>query len=182
MKCQKCDKTATFHITEMINAVPEELHLCDEHAYEYLHKNDAQRSPDADERSAQGCCHGCKDCEDEREEKAANLADLTRELEESDFDCCPCCQQTFLDFRKTSRLGCANDYRVFRERLEPLLRSVHGATLHRGKRPTRFVSVDAGAMLVRLRNEMRDAIQIEDYKRAAVLRDKIKALEEQKNA
>jgi hypothetical protein len=57
MKCQKCDKVATFHITEMNDSSqPEELHLCDEHAYEYLHKNDAKNA-DEDERSC-GCSCG----------------------------------------------------------------------------------------------------------------------------
>ena len=45
MKCQKCDKVATYHFTDLINACPEELHLCDTHAYEYLHQNDAKHSP-----------------------------------------------------------------------------------------------------------------------------------------
>ena len=36
MKCQKCDKPATFHITELTEGKPQELHLCEEHAREYL--------------------------------------------------------------------------------------------------------------------------------------------------
>ena len=36
MKCQKCDKSATFHITELTGGKPQELHLCEEHAREYL--------------------------------------------------------------------------------------------------------------------------------------------------
>ena len=30
MKCQKCDKPATFHITDLIDGKPNELHLCEE--------------------------------------------------------------------------------------------------------------------------------------------------------
>lgn len=40
MKCHKCGRKATFHITEMIDAQKVELHLCDEHANEYLHQHD----------------------------------------------------------------------------------------------------------------------------------------------
>ena len=36
MKCQQCDKPATFHITELTGDKPEELHLCEDHAREYL--------------------------------------------------------------------------------------------------------------------------------------------------
>ena len=54
--------------------------------------------------------------------------------------------------------------------------SVHGDTKHRGKQPVRMTSVDDGVQLVRLRNDLHDAIQTEDYERASVLRDKINAL------
>ena len=32
MKCQKCERPATFHITELTGGKPQELHLCEEHA------------------------------------------------------------------------------------------------------------------------------------------------------
>ena len=174
MKCQKCDKTATFHITEMINAQSEELHLCDEHAYQYLHQNDGQRQ----------CA-----CEDESDEFDADLENvelglknITDELEASDDEFCPCCQHSFLDFRKSRKFGCQNDYRVFRERLEPLFFNIHGSIEHVGKRPSRFVSNDVGARLVRLRNELADAVEIEDYERASRLRDEIIALSAKQKA
>lgn len=36
MKCQHCDKPATFHVTELTGPEPVELHLCPEHARLYL--------------------------------------------------------------------------------------------------------------------------------------------------
>jgi protein arginine kinase activator len=36
MKCQQCEKPATFHITELTGGKPMELHLCEEHARKYL--------------------------------------------------------------------------------------------------------------------------------------------------
>ena len=37
MKCQRCEKPATFHITELAgDELPDELHLCEEHARLYL--------------------------------------------------------------------------------------------------------------------------------------------------
>ena len=187
MKCQKCDKVATFHITEMNDSSqPEELHLCDEHAYEYLHKNDAKKADEDDERSC-GCacdseCSGGDACECEREENAdeesdASLKELTEDLMETDFQSCPCCGLGFQEFRKTGRLGCSNDYRAFQDRLEPFLLSVQGASEHVGKRPRRRGAVvDYGPTLVRLRNELTDAVATEDYERASILRDKIKEL------
>src|SRR5688572_14894510 len=36
MKCQHCEKPATFHITELTGPKPSELHLCEDHARAYL--------------------------------------------------------------------------------------------------------------------------------------------------
>lgn len=158
MKCQKCDKPAIFHITEMIDAHPLELHLCQEHASEYLHQNGVAPVGAAESDLA--------------------LKDLTDDLMTDDFQTCPCCGAGFQDFRKTGLMGCANDYRVFRERLEPLLFGMHGGTEHVGKRPRRARGgSNAGATLVRLRSLLADAIEFEDYERASTLRDRIAALE-----
>jgi len=180
MKCQKCDRVATFHITEMTDARPKELHLCDEHAFQYLHHNNQQGSPDSDKERFQECCDQdefeSESSDSEEENSGAGLKELTEDLENSDFVACPCCGIGLQDFRKTGRLGCANDYRAFRSRLEPLLFGVHGSTEHCGKRPSRRVSLDVGARLVRLRNELSEAIEIEDYELASRLRDEIKEL------
>jgi len=36
MKCQKCAKPATFHITDIERGKPREYHFCDEHARDHL--------------------------------------------------------------------------------------------------------------------------------------------------
>ena len=36
MKCQRCDRQATFHITDLIDGKPNELHLCEECAKTFL--------------------------------------------------------------------------------------------------------------------------------------------------
>ena len=167
MKCQKCDKVATFHITDIIDGVPKEVHLCDKHAAEYLHRNPEPRMPGAEEL-------GLDD-----DPADSNLKGLTDELERSDDDFCECCQRSFLDFRKTGLLGCEHDYQVFRDRLVPLFRSIHGADKHEGKRPRRVASNNVGARLVRLRNELQDAVNIEDYETASKLRDQIAELSKQ---
>ena len=42
MQCQHCEKTATFHITELAAGKPQELHLCEDHAREYLQTSDQE--------------------------------------------------------------------------------------------------------------------------------------------
>jgi hypothetical protein len=41
MKCQQCEKPATFHITELTGGQPQELHLCETCAKTYLMSSDA---------------------------------------------------------------------------------------------------------------------------------------------
>jgi len=40
MKCQQCEKPATFHITELTGPQPQELHLCESCAKTYLLQNE----------------------------------------------------------------------------------------------------------------------------------------------
>lgn len=179
MKCQKCDKTATFHITDITDGCSKEVHLCDEHASEYLHQH---KSPgffsDKEEKfsTIEDDEFTEVDSELSLSELEPNLKGLTEELEDSDSNYCDCCQRSFLDFRKSGKLGCENDYTAFQESLEPLLLGVHGASRHVGKRPSRANNGALGSELVRLRNELQDAIRIEDYETASMLRDRINEL------
>lgn len=168
MKCQKCDKPATFHITEMTGSTPVELHFCEEHANEYLHKTgeEIDFSPKAPGKLA-----------NELKKKVTDLQETTRELMELDFRTCPICGIGFQDFRKTGRLGCPNDYEFFREQLDPLLMGMHGETEHTGKKPSHAGSPTDRTLLIRLRRELDDAVSTEDYERAGRLRDRIRDLE-----
>ncbi|MDO4586035.1 MAG: UvrB/UvrC motif-containing protein [Planctomycetia bacterium] len=165
MKCQKCNNPATFHITEMTDDEPVELHFCEMHANQYLHKGSLQYM------------------ESPVEEGSGNssvLQDTTQELMELDFQTCPICGIGFQEFRKSGRLGCPNDYQCFGEQLEPLLIGIHGASEHIGKRPSQDGSQDRRLLLIRLRRELDDAVLTEDYEHASHLRDQIRDLEVEK--
>ena len=88
---------------------------------------------------------------------------------------CPRCGLLLREFRKTGLLGCPDCYDAFRERLLPLIRKVQGAEAHRGERPS--APPEQGEELPRLREELRAALQEEEYERAAALRDRIRSLE-----
>jgi protein arginine kinase activator len=110
------------------------------------------------------------------EQTAENLAKLDKKT-------CPVCGINFAEFRQAGRLGCPYDYVFFQEDLEPLLLNIHGAKLHRGKRPTRRSgSPDRQHQLIQKRREMQEAIQKEDYERAGELRDTIKRMEQEADA
>ncbi|MDO5308840.1 MAG: UvrB/UvrC motif-containing protein [Planctomycetia bacterium] len=175
MKCQKCNRTATFHITEMTDAVPRELHLCSEHAYEYLHGN--QDAHDVADSLFEDLA-GFQPEESSSEGEDDSLRDATRDLVSTDFNTCECCGMHFQTFRKTGKFGCAYDYRAFFDLIAPLLESIHGSRQHAGKAPKNQHDADSGLKMVYLNNQLRDAIAAEEYERAAELRDRIAVLKE----
>jgi protein arginine kinase activator len=166
MKCQKCDKPATFHITDLVDGKPNELHLCEECAHKFLTPSSddaAEALPTMAGLLAQHLAVG---------ETAEQLARL-------DQRSCPVCGVTFLEFRKQGRLGCPHDYICFGEELEPLLLNIHGETRHVGKVPKFCASgAEEQTQLIRLRREMKEAVAGEDYERASQIRDEIRKIEQ----
>ncbi|MBI3467309.1 MAG: UvrB/UvrC motif-containing protein [Planctomycetes bacterium] len=164
MKCQKCDKPATFHITELTGGKPQELHLCEGCAREYLTQSEAE-TPSAP--SIAGML-------------VSQLAvgQTAEELARLDQRTCPICGITFYEFRNQGRLGCPHDYVCFEKELDPLILNIHGETQHVGKGPKHSpTNTERQTELIRLRREMKDAVVGEDYERASQLRDEIRKIE-----
>lgn len=94
--------------------------------------------------------------------------------------CCPDCGMTLEEFQKRGVLGCPSDYQVFSDILNQIIDRAHeGATHHLGKVPRR--AGDGARRVIelrRLRRDLHDAVQLEDYERASALRDQIKTLEQ----
>jgi protein arginine kinase activator len=155
MKCNKCTKAATLHITEILGDEQfEELHLCEDCAKQYLY-----------EPQAKG---GAKPAGAEEGEEPAVM---NRE--------CQFCGIKFVDFRNSGRLGCPHDYEEFREELTPLLENIHGETRHVGKSPRRLPQTrQTQNELIQLRKQLTQAVNKEAYEEAARLRDRIRRLEE----
>ena len=96
---------------------------------------------------------------------------------------CPSCGTTFARFKERYRLGCSECFDAFREQLLPILKKVHGAERHRGKRFTRLIEDDTSAlaprgtwMLELLRRRLKAAVEREEFEEAARLRDRIEVL------
>lgn len=98
---------------------------------------------------------------------------------EADDLSCPHCGITFREFQLKGQLGCPSDYQVFQKVLTPLIERAHeGATHHIGKTPkTADETVHKQTGLMRLRRELQEAIEHENYELAARVRDEIEALE-----
>jgi len=167
MKCQECEKPSTFHITEITESGFQEIHLCEDHAKNYLAQSSGP-APVAAASLAGALAHQLK------------LGQTAEELARLDQEACPVCGITFYEFRSQGRLGCPNDYICFSEQLEPLLVNIHGATEHVGKSPRRSAAVSQQQTdLIRLRREMKVAVEREHYEQASQLRDQISEVEAQ---
>jgi protein arginine kinase activator len=159
-KCHKCEKQATYHITEVISEDQyQEYHLCEECYRKYFCE------PSGGQTLGQ---KGEAGPVEESEE-----ATLLNQKE------CSVCGIKFVEFRNTGRLGCPHDYQEFRQELTPLLENIHGEVRHCGKTPRRLPqNKQTQSELIQLRKELQQAVTREAYEDAARLRDRIKNLEE----
>jgi protein arginine kinase activator len=94
-------------------------------------------------------------------------------------DVCSRCGGTFQDFRETGRLGCPDCYRAFETPLRDLLRRLHGSTHHIGER---YAEREPAAAVAReqaadLREQLRLAVETENFELAAELRDRLRVVE-----
>lgn len=158
-RCSRCTKTATLHITEIRKGNVQEVHLCESCAQEYL--SSAEPPP-----------------EDDVEALAEKDAEADSEAEEMDQLVCSSCGISFREFRSQGRLGCPHDYNAFERELLPLLDNIHNATQHTGKVPRRAPDESHRQyQVIKLRSDLRTAVEEENYEQAARLRDEIQKLE-----
>jgi len=160
MLCQKCKKhPATVHLTEIMNNEKREKHLCEQCA------------------TQEGLTDKSQQPINQLEAKFVLAQSEAKELSQL---ACPECGMTFLQFRNGGLLGCPADYEVFKEPLLGLLEKAHeGRIQHVGKIPGgRENKHKRQHELMKLKRDLQESVDIEDYERAAVLRDKIKGLEQ----
>ena len=157
-KCDKCDKPATVHLTEIVDGKKLEKHLCEDCA------------------ASEGITIKANVSISQLLEDFILQGDSTQELSARS---CEVCGIRFGEFREHGLLGCSHDYDAFGDLLEPLLVRAHeGASQHVGKVPHRAGSDQKKInAILRLRAQLKAAVTGEDYERAAGLRDQIKELE-----
>lgn len=174
MMCEECHvRPATIHITKIVNNEKVQMHLC-----EVCAKQKHLGFPMG------FSIFGIGDFGDADFSMGKLLSSFFEPVGEQ-FDNistgvkCEGCGLTFDDFIQTGRFGCSKCYTTFKEQINPLLRRIHGKTYHVGKVPRRT----GGQLRIkheidRLKAELQEAVNAEEYERAAVIRDKIKQLEE----
>jgi protein arginine kinase activator len=166
MTCSQCqEREAVMELTQVANGQMTKVHLCEQCAAERGLETGAAlgKSPLASYIAAMG--EGIKDTAVAGAEPAF---------------ICRSCGATLQDFRESGRLGCPDCYRTLGEPLRELLRRLHGATRHTGERyavPGSGPAQESGRSNLELREQLKRAIESEDFELAAELRDQLKVME-----
>ena len=159
MKCQNCGKNnANVRYTQVVNGDKMELFLCDECA------NEMNIGMNFD--------FGINDVFSSFFDDFAGLKTIAM----PEITKCNSCGLTYDEFSNTGMLGCERCYDTFSNRLDGVLNRIHGSNRHliNDKKESNKKGLSE---LDKLKNELKDCIEKEEYEKAAVIRDKIKKLE-----
>ena len=188
MLCQNCGKNeANVRYTESINGVKKELHLCTKCSEELgIGINHMDFNMPINLSSFLG---------DFLQETETNFL---HEMVSPKTLMCDECHMTYDEFVNTGKFGCGNCYEVFSNNIDPLLKNIHVANRHVGRKiqidknkqnkditnnKANEQNVGAGPVSAQvgeiemLKNKLKIAIQEERYEDAAKIRDEIKKLE-----
>ncbi|MBD2848200.1 UvrB/UvrC motif-containing protein [Paenibacillus sp. IB182496] len=167
MLCQECgNKPATLHFTKIVNGEKTEFHICESCAREK-----GEMLPGTSGGfSIHSLLSGLMDFE--KSGPSSSIGPKPQTLR------CEDCGLTYTQFSKIGRFGCSSCYRYFAGRLDPLFKRVHGNTVHVGKIPKRSGGeIQDRRELDRLKQELHQRIEMEEFEDAASLRDRIRELE-----
>ncbi len=166
MICQICkERTASVQFTKVVNGIKTEMHLCEQCATK----------------------------------EALNLyqLDFTNFINEflniegkvtlqpapnTEKKICKNCGMDFNDFKKTGKFGCDQCYETFFDLVEPLIKRIHGRTVHTGKiAKTGGHVLKMKRELSEMQKQLDEAIVNENYELAAEYRDIIRLLKGSNN-
>jgi protein arginine kinase activator len=164
MSCDQChEREAVIHLTQIVNEQVTTLHLCERCAAEK-----GVESPSGVVKTPLG----------------SFLAAMGKNLPETEpaprtGETCGRCGGTFQDFRESGRLGCPECYRSFEGPLRELLRRLQGSTHHVGERYAEQGGppADGRVRTAELREQLRLAVETENFELAAELRDRLRVME-----
>lgn len=186
MLCQNCEKNeANVRYTQIVNGVKKEMVLCEECAEKMGINNLKINMP----------IHFSNFIDDFFDEDKL-LPSFIKEKHNQ----CHSCGELYDDFIKTGLLGCPECYDIFEDRLDSVLKHIQGNTKHLGRKPLNMSEKmrNTGENTVKkvaktnkdnknkdsevelLKADLNKAIQEERYEDAAIIRDKIKKIGNEK--
>ncbi len=96
---------------------------------------------------------------------------------------CPKCGNSFEDIAREGKLGCAECYAAFYDKLLPSLQRLHGLIQHSGKVAySDGEKIKLKGRIDKLKTDLAAAVAEQNFELAAELRDEIKALEKEQDA
>lgn len=159
MLCDSCGKNeANFHYTKIVDGGIEKKHLCEKCAsdnYDF----------DFDKPFSMN-------------KFFTGLIDSIQETQRDYTEMkCGYCGQTYSEFKRNGKFGCIQCYETFKDKLNPLIRGLHGHNIHRGKIPK---GSNERIFLKReednLKIQLEKAVKEEEFEKAAIIRDKLREL------
>lgn len=165
MLCQNCGKNeATTHIKQIINGDMAESHLCPDCA-SHLGYSDMFSGFGLNLSELFG----------------GFLGDMMPSISAGKTQRCEKCGSSFDEIVRSGKVGCADCYRTFYDKLLPSIQRIHGKIKHSGKvstaTPAEPKIETTEEKIKKLKAAMNDAVAKQDFESAAKIRDEIKALE-----
>ena len=155
MICQNCNKNeANMHMKRIINGRAAEVHLC----------SDCARSLGYGEAFS-GFGLGLGELFGELLGKGEGSANTSLH--------CHGCGKTFDEIVSDGKMGCAECYGVFYDKLLPSLRRIHGKATHVGTKPVKNESVSYDSQIAELKQKLAVAVDEQNFELAAQIRDEI---------
>ena len=188
MLCENCGKNeANVKYTQIINGVKKEMRLCEECARE-------QGITNMDFNMPINFSSFLSDIFDDYNDSGF----LPQIAKVNDLKCNKC-GLTYDEFINTGKFGCQNCYNTFSDKIDYLVKNLHGSSRHIGRK-TKFIKANESledtqkklnenvesklennseeSKLEKLKRELKIAIKEERYEDAAKIRDEIKKMEE----
>ncbi|MFS0784177.1 UvrB/UvrC motif-containing protein [Bacillus sp. 1P06AnD] len=174
MLCQECKQNpATHHFRKIINGEKKEVYLCDQCSQEKSEMFMLSGNPYFSLNSLLAGLLNIEPAYPNAQQNAfANSVDDIR---------CDHCQMSYKEFARIGRFGCSHCYTSFEKQLEPILKRLHGGnSTHVGKIPERIGGgISLRKRINHLKADLQESIQKEEFEKAAVIRDEIRALEKE---
>lgn len=91
---------------------------------------------------------------------------------------CPVCGISLLQIKKTRRVGCPECYSIFRDDIDSIFENIGVSSAYSGSMPKRLKNFSSVLTArVAIQGKLEESLRKEDYEKAAVYRDYLKALE-----
>lgn len=166
MRCDQChERDAVVHLTQIAQEQVVTLHLCERCA--------AEKGVESSSSLSKTPVGGFLASMGKGLDAAAALSGVTPS------GACPACGATLADFRESGRLGCTQCYSTFEPSLRDLLRRLHGSSRHIGERylAPGMAAGDEAPRNEAIREQLRLAVETENFELAAELRDRLRTAE-----